>query len=354
MSTSLKKARRIYLAGRRKPIGDGQPVFIIAEAGVNHNGSLKLAKQLVDAAKAAGADAVKFQTFQAEKLADQSAPLAGYQKRGINAASQFEMLKQLELPPAAFKELFSYCRKKGILFLSTPFDQPSALLLNKLPVAAFKISSGDLNNLPLLRMITAFGRPIILSTGMATMAEVMTAVKAISRKDLILLHCTSNYPTAYQNVNLLAMETIRSATGLLVGYSDHTLGIEVPLAAAALGASVIEKHFTLDRKMKGPDHLASLEPKELTEMVAGIRKIEKAMGRPEKAPIRSELPIRLVARKSLFAVRDIAKGEKITEAMLAIKRPGTGIEPKHLDAIVGRRAGSLITQGTLLAWRQLR
>ncbi len=326
-----------------------KPVFIIAEAGVNHNGELKLAKKLVDAAKKAGADAVKFQAFKADELVTKSAPAAKYQR----ARSQYEMLKKLELSEKQFKQLSAYCRKKKIIFLATPFSLRAAIFLNRLSIKIFKISSGDLTDLPFLADIAHFKKPIILSTGMADLAEVKEAVKTIltaGNKSLALLHCTSNYPTKYEDVNLKGMATLKRTFDLIVGYSDHTPGIEIALAAVANGAKIIEKHFTLDKKLPGPDHQASLEPKEFVAMVKGIRHIEQSLGDGIKKARKSEIEVRKIARKSLVAVADIAKGVRISRQMLTAKRPGTGIAPKYLKKIIGQRTKKKISAGKVLVW----
>jgi len=327
--------------------------FIIAEAGVNHNGSLKTAKKLVDAAKAAGADAIKFQTFKAEALATRSAPKAKYQKISAKKESQLEMLKKLELSEAEFKELFKYCKQKGIIFLSTPFDEESAEFLNQLGVSKFKIGSGDVTNVPLLKRIAGYKKPIILSTGMSTLKEVREAVRVIysaGNKKVSLLHCTSNYPARYGDVNLKAMETLREIFKVPVGYSDHTLGIEMAVAAVAMGARVIEKHFTLNNNFKGPDHKVSLEPKEFKQMVQAIRKTETAMGDGIKRPRGSELEVAKVARKSIVAACNIPEGVIITKAMLTVKRPGTGLKPRFLNKVIGRKAKFDIPKDELLSW----
>ncbi len=315
--------------------------FIIAEAGVNHNGNINLAKKLVDKACEAGVDAIKFQTFKAENLVTKEAPKAEYQKNTTGNGSQFEMLKKLELSFEDHISLKNYCTEKGIIFISTPFDFESVDLLEKIDVPIYKVSSGDLTNLPLLKYIANKNKPIILSTGMANLGEVEEAVEAIYKignKNLILLHCTSNYPTAYEDVNLRAMVTMKEAFKLPIGYSDHTIGIEVPIAAVTLGAKVIEKHFTLDKAMDGPDHRASLEPDKLKMMVDGIRNIEKAMGDGIKSCNRSEENTKSVARKSIVASRDIKKEEIITINDISFKRPEGGLRPKYLDLIIGKSA----------------
>ena len=316
-------------------------VFIIAEAGVNHNGSIDLAKKLIDVASDAGADAVKFQTFKAENLVSKSASKAAYQQEATDKEeSQYEMIKKLEFDVDTHKELMSYCAKKKIMFLSTPFDHESIAMLNMLGLEIFKIPSGEITNLPYLREIGELGKEIILSTGMADMGEIEDAldilVEAGTPKEYItILHANTMYPTPMEDVNLRAMVTIGNTFDITYGYSDHTLGIEVDIAAVALGASVIEKHFTLDKMMEGPDHKASLEPSELKAMVQGIRNIEKALGSSIKKPSSSEKPNMVVVRKSIVASRTIKKGEKLTQENLTIKRPGNGISPMRWDEIVG-------------------
>lgn len=347
----IKKMKEIEFAGRK--IGVGHPCFIIAEAGVNHNRDLTIAKQLIDVALAAGADAVKFQTFKADKLASVSAPKAAYQKKTIDGAeSQLEMLRRLELSAAMHHELQAYCRGRGILFLSTPFDEESADFLDQMGLPAFKIPSGDITNEPFLTHIACKGKPIFLSTGMAYLSEVDQAVRAIrtaGNEELILLHCVSNYPAQPRDVNLRAMATMKTAFKLPVGYSDHTVGIEISLAAVALGACVIEKHFTLDRNLPGPDHRASLEPDELTALVGAIRKVELSLGHGRKEPAPSEADTADVARKSLVAALDIPAGTHLLEAMIAIKRPGTGLPPAMRVHLIGCMAREDISAGTLLS-----
>ena len=319
--------------------------FIIAEAGVNHNGSLELAMKLIDVASEAGADAIKFQTFKAEKVISRYAQKAEYQKRSTDASeSQLDMVRKLELDEAAHEELFAYCRSKDIIFLSTPFDLDSIDLLNKLGLEIFKIPSGEITNLPYLRKIGTLKKKVILSTGMADLGEIEDALDVLIktgtvRENITVLHCNTEYPTPFEDVNLRAMLTIRAAfPGVQVGYSDHTLGIEVPIAAVAMGATVIEKHFTLDRNMEGPDHKASLEPAEFKEMVKAIRNIEKALGSGIKKPSPSELKNKPIARKSIVAVRDIKEGEEFTEENLTVKRPGTGISPMRWDEVLKKKA----------------
>lgn len=315
-------------------------IFIIAEAGVNHNGSLELAKALIDVAAYAGADAVKFQTFKADKLLSKTAQKAQYQKQTTDAAeTQYEMIKKLELDEAAHHELIAYCKTKNILFLSTPFDHESIDLLNDLKMDIFKIPSGEITNLPYLRHIGSLGKYIILSTGMADLGEIEDALDVLvasgmPKENITVLHATTEYPCPIEDVNLRAMQTIAGAFGIKTGYSDHTNGIEVPIAAAAMGATVIEKHFTLDKTMEGPDHKASLEPDELRAMVSAIRNIEKALGSGLKKPSPSEIKNMSVARKSIVAAQSIQAGEIFTEINLTIKRPGNGINPMRFDEVL--------------------
>jgi len=319
-------------------------VFIIAEAGVNHNGDINLAKKLVDIAVEAGADAVKFQTFKAEEVISQFAPKANYQIKTTKAEeSQLEMVKKLELSYKDFENLYSYCKEKGIIFMSTPFDIDSARFLRELGVEIFKIASGEITNYLLLREIGSYGKKVILSTGMADLGEIEDALDVLiqsgtKKGDMTILHCNTEYPTPFEDVNLKAMLTIKEAFKVNVGYSDHTLGIEVPIAAVALGATVIEKHFTLDKNLPGPDHKASLEPDELKAMVRAIRSIEKALGDGIKKPSHSELKNLKVARKSIIARKPIKKGEIFTEENLTVKRPGTGISPMRWNEVLGKVA----------------
>ena len=318
--------------------------FIIAEAGVNHNGSMGIAKKLVDVAVEAGVNAVKFQTFKAENVISKFARKAEYQRKTFSKSeTQLEMVKRLELDVNAHEELMVYCREKGMMFLSSPFDLESIELLNELGVKIFKIPSGEITNLPYLRKIGRLKRKKILSTGMADMREIENALDILQeagtpKDSIVVLHCNTEYPTPMEDVNLKAMLTMRDFLGVNVGYSDHTLGIEVPVAAVALGATVIEKHFTLDKNMDGPDHSASLDRVELERMVTAIRNIEKAMGDGSKRPSSSELKNMPVVRKSLVAARDIKKGDMFTEDNVTIKRPGTGISPMEWDNIIGRKA----------------
>ena len=318
--------------------------LIIAEAGVNHNGSIELARQLVDVAVEAGVDYVKFQTFKAEKIASRNATKASYQQKTTNASeSQLAMLKKLELSREDHLSLIDYCSKKNIQFLSTPFDLESIDLLKELGIRLGKIPSGEITNLPYLRKMAMTFPKLILSTGMATLKEIEEALNVLltagaSKNNLVILHCNTEYPTPFEDVNLLAMPSIGKKFGVSFGYSDHTKGIEVPIAAVALGAIVIEKHFTLDRNMEGPDHKASLEPGELKEMVSSIRNIEKAVGSDVKEPSPSELKNITIARKSIVAATNINKGEIFTERNLTVKRPGSGISPMQWDAVIGKKA----------------
>ena len=316
-------------------------VFIIAEAGVNHNGSIEAAKKLIDVAVEAGADAVKFQTFKAEKLVSKNTQKAEYQKQTTDKnESQFEMIKKLELDIEAHEKLIAYCKIKNIMFLSTPFDHDSIKLLNDLGLEIFKIPSGEITNLPYLRHIGSLNKKVILSTGMANLGEIENALDILSlagtkKENITVLHANTEYPTPIEDVNLKAMVTIGNAFGVKFGYSDHTLGIEVPVAAVALGANVIEKHFTLDKNMEGPDHKASLEPDELKTMICAISNIAKALGDGIKKPSKSELKNMQVARKSIVASRDVKIGEILDENNLAVKRPGNGISPMRWDEIIG-------------------
>lgn len=316
-------------------------VMIIAEAGVNHNGSLERAFRMIDAAASAGADIIKFQSFKTEKLVTADAPKAAYQQTNTGeTGSQFGMLKKLELAEDAHVLLMNYCREKGITFMSTPFDAESAEMLNCLNVEMFKVGSGDLTNLPLLRQLAGYLKPIILSTGMADMDEIGKALEVVTngglpKEKITILHANTDYPTPYSDVNLTAMLAIKRKFGVTVGYSDHTDGIEVPIAAVALGAQVIEKHFTLDRNLEGPDHKASLEPAELSAMVRSIRNIEIALGNGKKIPSAGERKNMAAARKSIVAASTIYKGELFTEENLTVKRPGTGICPLRWDQIIG-------------------
>lgn len=317
-------------------------IFIIAEAGDNHNGSFDHAVRLIETAAEAGADCVKFQTFLTEEVISRYAEMAEYQKKNTGKEeTQFAMVKRLELSFDQFRQLKTCCEKCGILFLSSPFDLPSIAFLDEIGVPVFKIPSGEITNYPYLVAVANTHKDILLSTGMCTMDEIGKAIAVLEDNGagtITLLHCNTEYPTPFEDVNLRAMETMRLAFGKEVGYSDHTTGIEVPIAAAALGAVVIEKHFTLDKTMEGPDHAASLEPQELTAMVKAIRKIETALGSAEKEPSPSEQKNIPVARKSLVARRAIRRGELFTAENLAVKRPGTGLSPMHYPKLLGTKA----------------
>ncbi|HEO65662.1 MAG TPA: N-acetylneuraminate synthase [Spirochaetes bacterium] len=317
-------------------------VLIIAEAGLNHNGDLSLAKTLVDRAYEVRADAIKFQTFKAETLVAQSTD-----------SKQYDLLKSLELSFDDHQVLFDYCKTKGIPFLSSPFDPTTADFLDSMGVTAFKIASSELTNHPLLDHIGRKDKPILLSTGMSDLVEVGEAIHTIQKvndQPLTLLHCVSSYPTAPEDVNLQAIETMEIAFHLAVGYSDHTLGIEIPVAAVALGATVIEKHFTLDSTMKGPDHSISLDPQGFKEMVTAIRNVEKALGDGLKVPVEKELPVREAARRSLVAQRPIPAGTPITAEMITSKRPGHGIPPKYFDLIIGKRLPKALEKDETITW----
>ncbi len=340
-----------------RAVGPGHPCFIIAEVGVNHNGNTSLALDLIDIASAAGADAVKFQTFSAARLVTKDAQKADYQKRTTDPGeSQFEMLQKLELSDADHLVLMERCAKKNIVFLSTPFDEQSADMLRSINVPAFKTPSGDLTNLPYLAHIAGFGKPMIVSTGMATLAEVDAAVHTITTSgcsQLALLHCVSNYPADPATVNLRAMESMHKSFGVPVGYSDHTNGIEISLAAVALGASIIEKHFTLDRGLPGPDHKASLEPGEIVELVRSIRSVESAIGDGRKVPTLEELSTAKAARKSVVTTRFLRAGEIIGNADIAMRRPGSGIPPAFASLVIGRTTRVDISDGIPLSWEML-
>lgn len=317
-------------------------VFIIAEAGVNHNGDIDIAKKLVDVAVEAEADAIKFQTFKAEELVCKNAKKAEYQKEHTEKnESQLEMLKKLELDINMHDTLMNYCKDKGILFLSTPFDLRSIDLLEKLNIPIYKIPSGEITNYPYLKKIAGLKKKIIMSTGMSYLSEVKDAINVLKEngaEDITVLHCNTEYPTLIEDVNLNAMITMKKELNVNVGYSDHTVGIDVPIAAVAMGATVIEKHFTIDKDMEGPDHKASLNPQELKMMVKSIRNIEKALGSCEKVPSNSEIKNLVVARKSIVAKCEIKKGTRFTEENLACKRPGNGISPMRWSEIIGTRA----------------
>lgn len=324
-------------------IGERRPVFIIAEAGVNHNGNLKIALKLVDVAAEAGADAVKFQTFKAEQVVTYKGRMADYQKKNIGRIkNQLTMLKKLELPKNFYNPIIDRCREKKIIFLSTPHGNfESVDFLQSLNVAAFKFGSGDLTNLPVLKYAAKFKKPMILGTGMATTKEIREAINEIKKADnnkIIVLHCTTNYPCPLREVNLKAMKKMAEDLDVLTGYSDHTLSLDVPMLAVALGACMIEKHFTLDRKMKGPDHKASIEPQELKEMVEKIKDIKTILGSSAKKPAKNEKSMAKTIRKSVASLKSIKKGERFTSQNIGIKRPGIGLAPKYFFEIIGKIA----------------
>jgi N,N'-diacetyllegionaminate synthase len=333
-------------------VGPGNPCFLIAEAGVNHNGDLDLGRELIRAAAGAGADAVKFQTFSADRLVTASAPKAAYQmERTDPAETQQSMLKHLELGAAEHRELMKECDRNGILFLSSAFDEESADLLDDLGVVAYKVPSGEITNLPYLRHLASKRRPLIVSTGMSDMDEVTSAVGAIrdaAEVPIVLLHCVSLYPAPSAGSNLFAMDTMRTAFGVPVGFSDHTEGTAVALAAVALGADMLEKHLTTDRSLPGPDHAASLEPEELRTLIAGIRAVESARGDGVKRPLPAEAATAAAARKSVVAGVDISKGTVISRQMLVVKRPGTGLPPGELATLIGRKARVAIPAGSMI------
>jgi N-acetylneuraminate synthase len=333
-------------------------VFVIAEAGVNHNGRLDLARRLVDVAAESGADAVKFQTFKADRLVTRTAPRAEYQRRATGgSASQHAMLAALELSEGDHEALWRHCAHRGIEFMSTPFDVESARYLKRLGVRRIKIPSGEVTNLPMLEVIGGLGLPVILSTGMCDLDEVAAAVKALQEagcRELAILHCVSNYPAAPAATNLRAMDTLARAFGVPVGLSDHTQGTAVAIAAVARGAAILEKHFTLDRALPGPDHQASLEPPELRALVSAVRDVTAALGDGVKRPVASELPIREVARKSLVAAHDLPEGATLGPGDLITLRPGTGMSPARLGEVLGRRTACAIAAETPLTEAMLR
>jgi N-acetylneuraminate synthase/N,N'-diacetyllegionaminate synthase len=343
------------IPGRK--IGYDHPCFIIAEAGVNHNGDVKLAKRLVDAAAAAGADAVKFQTWITEKLLTPEAELAEYQRRNISREiSQFEMLKQLELSQYAFREIKRHAAEQGILFFSTPDEEDSADFLDHLGVALFKIGSGEVTNLPYLRHVAWKERPIILSTGMSTLGEVEAAVRAIEEtgnRQLCLLHCVSEYPADPADCNLRAMDTLSAAFGYPVGFSDHTVGIDIAIAAVARGACVIEKHFTLSKDMEGPDHKASLDTSELARMVRSIRIVESSLGDGKKRPSAPELRTRALVQKRIVTARHLSQGEIISESDVLLRRAGSGVEASSLSSVIGRITRCSIPAHSGIEWAML-
>ena len=336
-----------------RALGPGHPCFVIAEAGVNHNGDVNMAHQLIDAAAKAKVDAIKFQTFDPEKVAAPEAPKAEYQVKNMSeAGNQLEMLRKLVLAKSAYPELMRHAQENGVMFLSTPFDEDSADFLEGINVPAFKISSGDLTNHPFLVHVARKGRPVLLSTGMSSMLEVEAAVQVLNaagNSSLALFHCVTNYPTDPVDCNLRAMETMRLRFGVPVGWSDHTVGIDISLASVALGADTLEKHFTLDRTLPGPDHVASLEPSELVELVQAIRRVESALGDGRKQPRECEMATAPVARKSLHWKHDMRAGATVADTDTIALRPGSGISPEKLASYVGRKVAREVRRGQMIS-----
>ena len=330
-------------------------VFIIAEIGVNHNGSVELAKKMIKSAGECGVDAVKFQTFNSEDLVTENAETAGYQEKNTNENSQLKMLKKLELTFDDFKELKDYALKNGVIFISSPFDVKSVDLLEILDVPLYKLGSGELNNFELIDHVQKTNKPIIISTGMATLDEIKETYDFIENKDnLIILHCITGYPTSFEEANLNFIKTLKLEFDVPIGFSDHSPGIELPIAAVALGACVVEKHFTLDKNLEGPDHKASLNPKEFKAMVDAIRNVEVAMGDGIRKFSDNELEIKKVARKSIVLNQDVKKGTKLQREMLSIKRPGTGIPPKFINDVIGKETIEDLKSGTIILWGNLK
>jgi len=339
------------------PLLDGENTYVIAEIGVNHNGDLNIAKKLIDVAKQAGADAVKFQTFNAAKLTSKVAKKAAYQQTNDpKNESQYEMLKRLELAESDLLAAADYTRAQGLEFLSTPFDEDSAALLDRLNVSAFKVSSGDLTALDFLAYIARFNRPMIISTGMGTLIETAEAVQVIrdnGTPPLAILHCVSQYPAAASDANLRAMDTMATAFKVPIGWSDHTLGSAIAVAAVARGARIIEKHYTLDKNMPGPDHKASLEPDELASYIADIRKVDTALGDGIKRPCAAEMDTIAAARRSLVIARDVKSGTVLTGLDINVQRPGTGLAPKMLPQVIGRTTATALNAGQVISWDDL-
>lgn len=340
-----------------RSVGEGEPCFIIAEAGSNHDGKLEQAKELIDIAADAKVDAVKFQTFLADKIVAKTKERASYLDKLVNKnETMHDIFKKLELPREWLKKLYDYAYSKGLIFLSTPFDEEAVDLLDGIGVEAFKVASFEIVHLPLLRHIAKKGKPIILSTGMANLSDIEKALETIYREgndQVIVLHCGINYPLSFEDVNLRAMLTVKQAFQISVGYSDHTMGITVPVAAVSLGASIIEKHFTISRKLSGPDHLFALEPEELKTMVQEIRNAEKALGSSIKRRTKSEEEMYKLGRRSIFAIKDIAEGEEIKREALAILRPGFGLHPRFIERIIGRVAKVDINANTPITWDKI-
>ena len=341
-----------------KMVGEDNPIFLIAEAGVNHNGSLSIARSLVDIAADSGVDAIKFQTYKTEKLILRSTEKASYQQSNVKKEESFyEMLKKYELTEGDFKILKEYCDEKGLLFLSTPFDSSSVELLENLNVPAYKIGSGDMNNFPLIKVVCSKGKSILLSTGMATLEEVRESVQFIknnSVEEIVIFQCTTSYPTKLEDVNLNVIDLYKSEfPNEIIGFSDHSQGITASLGAVAKGAKVIEKHFTLDKEMEGPDHKASLDPTELRKWVNEIRNLEKALGSNKKTLLKSEVELSKIARKSIVSIKDLKKGEILSEDNIGIKRPGTGISPKEFEKIIGRSINKDILKDSVIFWEDV-
>lgn len=341
-----------------KIIGVNSPIFLIAEAGVNHNGDLSIAKRLIDIASEVKADAIKFQTFKAEELLLKNTSKVEYQKTNTDIKENFyEMIKKYEFTKEDFQSIVNYCKEKNIIFLSTPFDHSSVQWLEEFNVPAYKVGSGDMNNFPLLKLICSKRKPIFISTGMATLKEVKETIEFIRSnniEEIVLFQCTTDYPTSLEDVNLNVIDTYKNEfSNLLIGFSDHSLGITASIGAAAKGVKVIEKHFTLDKEMKGPDHKASLDPKELKEWVEQIRALEKALGTFEKKPSKAELNIAKIARKSIVSIKTLNKGDVLNENNVAIKRPGDGISPVEFEKIIGKRVKRNISTDTVIYWEDL-
>ena len=344
-----------FMIGDRLIASDA-PCFVIAEIGVNHNGDEAMARDLIDAAQAAGADAVKFQTFSADRLVVRAAPTADYQRANTGETNQHAMLKRLEIDEATHRRLQAHCARRGIAFLSSPFDEEAIDMLDRLNVAAFKVPSPDCVSTRYLRHMGAKGRPVILSTGMCDIGEVVSGaetLRAAGSGPIALLHCTSCYPAPEEDLHLRAMATMAAATGLLVGYSDHSDGAAIAIAAVALGARIIEKHLTLDRALPGPDHRASIEPDAFRAMIDGLRTVEKALGGPVKAPQPCEMSARALGRRSIAAARDLPAGHRLTGDDLILLRPGAGIAPRLEDVLIGRALGRAVAGETLLSWDDL-
>lgn len=345
-----------YINGRK--IGRNSPIFLIAEAGVNHNGELNLAKKMIDLAAKANVDAIKFQSFNTENVLLKPTPKVEYQKKSQDDNETFfEMVKKFEFSKEEFKILKEYCSEKGIIFLSTPYGDISVEWLDELKITAYKVGSGDMNNFPLLKLICSKKKPILLSTGMATFEEVKESInfiKANNIKELVVFQCTTNYPTAYEDVNLNVIDTYQKEfPDILIGFSDHSLGIEASIGAAAKGVKFIEKHFTLDKKMEGPDHKASLGPDELFKWVESIRNLEKSLGNYNKIPTKKELEIGRIARKSIVSVKNLKKGDIILRDNIAIKRPGYGIPPKDFERIIGKKVKKNITKDSIINFEDI-